>query len=166
MKIINKGSATPGRRHNQYLLMSISLIVLLPVLSSFLEHCAEDAAYSWHLIAKWLIFWGAGIRLFITGLRQAATPEYSAVTTSKLTPTERFTLIRRLGFANISLGITAILSIINDSWRMLAAIATSIYFGFAAIQHGACKHCNANEKLAFWYDTVMACCVVVYLFWQ
>jgi hypothetical protein len=165
MKTYNTPATHPAspRVSPAYLLMNIAFALVLPAVSSVAEHYIDKAAYCWHLVAKWLIFWGAGMRLFTAGLRQAATPEYTAIHILKLKGKESYVVIRELGFANISLGIMGILSVLNDSWRMLAALAGSIFFGFAALQHGARKPCGLNEKVAFWYDTLVSIGLTAYL---
>lgn len=166
MKKYNETKPASPALNKAYLMMNISFALLLPAISVVVEHYIDHATIAWHLVAKWLIFWGAGMRLFTAGIKQAATPEFTAINIFKIKGKESYVIIRELGFANISLGIMGILSALNDSWRMLAAIATGIFFGFAATQHCAKKPCSANEKVALCYDMFIFLALVIYLFSQ
>jgi hypothetical protein len=166
MKKYNETPSPSSTLNRFYLVMNLSFALLLPAISVMAEHFIDHTTITWHLAAKWLIFWGAGMRLFTAGIKQAATPEFTAINIFKMKGKESYVVIRELGFANISLGIMGILSVLNDSWRMLAAIATGIFFGFAAMQHCTKKPCSANEKVALAYDAVIFLSLLAYLFSQ
>ncbi|MFT3704327.1 MAG: hypothetical protein QM802_18305 [Agriterribacter sp.] len=138
-----------------YLGMNIALLCVLPTLCIITETITEETPLHWTLIGKWFIFWAAGVRLFTAGIKQASNPEFTAHEIFKLKNTESLIVIRELGFANISLGVMGILSLINEHWRLLGAIASSIFFGLAALQHFSRKPDSINEYVALVYDSVV-----------
>jgi hypothetical protein len=76
---------------------------------------------------------------------------------------ESFVVIRELGFANISMGIMGILSVINNNWRPLAAIVGGLYPGLAGFQHLFKKPDSRNEVIAMLYDLCVFVVVLFYL---
>lgn len=138
-----------------YLAMNIALLFVLPTLCIITEIVKEEIPLHWTLVGKWFIFWAAGIRLFTAGIKQASNPEFTATEIFKLKGRESLVIIRELGFANISLGTMGMLSLINEHWRLLGAIASSIFFGLAALQHFSREPTSINEWIALVYDSVV-----------
>jgi hypothetical protein len=166
MKRNNDPATDPASLSPFYFVMSVGFALLLPASSALAEHIVDNARINWNLPAKWLIFWGVGIRLFTAGLKQASTPEHMAIQILKLRTRESFVVIRELGFAKIALGIMGILSVLNDNWRMLAAIASMIFFGFSALQHSIRKPGCSKECIALLYDAFITVCLAIYLLTQ
>jgi hypothetical protein len=146
-----------------YLWMNISLVFTLPLLSIIAETWTEHSPVSWELVGKWSIFWAIGIRLFTAGIKQASSPEFTATSIFKLKGRESYVVIRELGFANISLGVMGILSVINDNWRVIAAITGGLFFGLAALQHCLKKADSRNEVVAMLYDLLVFFGILFYL---
>ena len=147
-------SKNPGKINKAYLMMNIGLLLILPFASLITESFLEKMPMSPGLFVKWFIFWAAGIRLFTAGIKQASNPEFTATKIFRLLKPETYVIIRELGFANIALGVMGILSLLNDSWRILAAISCSIFFGLAAVQHSLRETFGDNELTATLYDAV------------
>ncbi|HTE25906.1 DUF6790 family protein [Flavitalea sp.] len=145
-----------------YVIMNISLLCILPAASVTAEIVKEQIPIHWTIVAKWFIFWAAGIRLFTAGLKQAANPEFTAREIFRFTSKDSYVVIRELGFANIALGAMGILSVINEHWRLLAAITSCIFFGFAALQHYSKKPDTPNEFVALVYDTSVFIILLVF----
>ena len=123
------------------------MLLVLPLLSIGGEIIFEHESFTWMLIGKWFVFWATGIRLFTAGISQSTNPSFTG-RIFKMKTQESFVVIRELGFANISLGVMGILSVINDHWRILAAITGSLFFGLAGIQHLFKKSGSTNEIIA------------------
>jgi hypothetical protein len=145
-----------------YVIMSISLLCILPAASTTAEVIKENIPLQWCLVAKWFVFWAVGIRLFTAGLSQAANPEFTAREIFRFMSKDSYVVIRELGFANIALGAMGILSVINEHWRLLAAIISGIFFGFAALQHFSKKPDSSNEFVAMVYDTSVFVILIVF----
>ena len=57
-----------------YLVSVILLLLVFPAGSVAVEDLAHGGnADLLHLVGKWFVFWGAGVRLFIAGLRQVGS---------------------------------------------------------------------------------------------
>jgi hypothetical protein len=156
-------AANPVKKNNYFfLIMNISLALILPVLSIAGETILDNASFTWELIGKWFIFWAVGIRLFTAGINQASNPGFTARIFNMRTQ-ESFIVIKELGFANISLGVMGILSVINNNWRLLAAVTAGLFFGLAGIQHVFRKPDNRNEMIAMLYDLFVLLVILFYL---
>jgi hypothetical protein len=160
-------STGKGKKFNSFLIMNIGLLVVGPILSVILEMTVEHESFDWLLFGKWFVFWTTGIRLFTAGISQCSNPAFTA-RIFKIRTSESYGVIRELGFANISLGVIGILSLINDQWRTLAAIAGSLFFGLAAIQHLIKKPASLNEMVAMIGDLfvliILLLCLTLVIF--
>ncbi len=164
-KLLTKTTIDPagtGRKFNSFLWMNLSLLCVLPLLSIFGEIIFEHESLSWMLVGKWFVFWTTGIRLFTAGISQSSNPAFTA-RIFKMKNQESQVVIRELGFANISLGVMGILSVINDHWRILAAITGSLFFGLAGIQHLFKKSDSTHERIAMTGDLFVFVILVSYL---
>jgi hypothetical protein len=155
-------SKNPDKINKAYLIMNIGLLLILPLVSLITESIFEKTPVSPGLFVKWFIFWAAGIRLFTAGITQTSNPAFTATKIFRLKP-ETYVIIRELGLANIALGVMGILSLLNDSWRMLAAISCSIFFGLAALQHSLRETFGYNELIAALYDAIVCIVLLLYL---
>jgi hypothetical protein len=145
-----------------YLIMNILLLLILPGLSVAGGFVLEHEPLDWNLVGKWFIFWAIGIRLFTAGINQTSNPGFTAKIFQMKTQ-ESFIVIKELGFANISLGIMGILSVINDNWRLLAAIVGGLFLGLAGFQHLFKKPDSRNEVIAMLYDLSVFTIILFYL---
>jgi hypothetical protein len=148
---------------NSFLVFHLAILVILPVLSVFGDSYFENERLDWQLMGKWFIFWAIGIRLFVAGIKQASNPEYTATKIFHLKKGEGLIVIRELGFANISLGVMGILSVINNNWRLIAAVTGGLFFGLAGIQHLFNKSIGRNESIAMFGDLFVLLMVALYL---
>jgi hypothetical protein len=155
--------AKAGKQNYGYLLMSLLLAVILPLLSVLWEHYYELEPYGWELIGKWFIFYAIGIRLFTAGISQASNPAFTS-SILHLKTRESFVVIRELGFANLSLGVMGILSALNNNWRVLAAISGGLFFGLAGILHLLRKPETRNEMIAMCYDLFVMVVIIFFLY--
>ena len=151
-----------GRNHHSFLLISLGILFVLPLLSITGELVFEHESPTWMLVGKWFVFWTTGIRLFTAGISQSSNPAFTA-RIFKMKTQESYIVIRELGFANISLGVMGILSVINDHWRILAAITGSLFFGLAGIQHLFKKPDSTNEMIAMIGDLFVFIILLSYL---
>ena len=128
----------------------IALIAVLPITAALLESRIDQVSLNSANYWKWFIFWGVGIRLFFKGIKLASTPQ------SHLTLLE-------LGFANMALGSMGILSVINDQWRLIAAIAGAIYFGLADMLRLLKKTDGRHERVALVYNILVFLGLVAFM---
>ena len=144
----------------------IALIAVLPLVTAVFGSRFDQAALSWPMYWKWFIFWGMGIRLFFKGVKLASTPQSTSLNLSSFKTRESYLLLLELGFANMALGSMGILSVINDQWRLIAAIAGAIYFGLADMLRLLRKPGNRHELVALLYNVLVFTGLVGYLISQ
>ncbi len=94
-------------------LLNILLFIILPVTSVGVEVFVKNIPADPGLIGTWFIFWAAGVRLLVNGIKRV-----------RLTPVS--SVMRELGFANIIISIVVLLSVFNSNWRPVAGCC--IYF--------------------------------------
>ena len=107
-----------------YFVVVILLLRILPVASVALEALWTRGSLDLlFLTSKWFVFWGVGMRLFIAGVRQAIQPRFTAEEIFGLAGSASFALVRELGFANLSIGLLGMCSLLRSGWIVPAAIA-------------------------------------------
>jgi len=108
------------------------------------------------LLGKWAVFWAVGVRLFTAGLRQAINPEFTAREILGISGKEPLQVIQELGFANISMGLLGLLTLLQGNWTIPAAISGGLFYGLAGIRHIFKAGRNPLENVAMLSDLVMA----------
>ncbi|HLA58880.1 MAG TPA: DUF6790 family protein [Puia sp.] len=156
------GAASVKKKNYSYLFINVLLAIILPLLSVLWDCLYEHETFSWELIGKWFIFFAVGIRLFTAGISQASNPAFTGGI-FKMKTTESFAIIRELGFANISLGVMGILSVLNNNWRVMAAVTGGLFLGLAGIYHLFKKPDSSNELIAMVYDLFALVIIILYL---
>jgi len=140
------------KKLNLYLISVLLFMLVLPVVSTTIDLEIHGLLLNWPLAGKWLIFWAIGVRLFIAGIRQATKPAFTAQQIFRISGSESFPVIRELGFANICMGLIAMLSLFQPAWRMPAAASGGLYFGLAGLLHVFKKPESRNEFIALISD--------------
>ena len=141
----------------------IALITVLPITATWLESRVDETPPTWPIYWKWFIFWSVGFRLFFKGVRLASTPRVTGLSLLSFSNRESYLLLLELGFANMALGVMGILSVINDQWRPIAAIAGAIYFGLSDLLRLLKKPAGRHEKVALAYNLLAFAGLVGYL---
>ncbi len=85
------------------------------------------------LIGKWFVFWPVGVRLFVAGMRQVAQPRFTAEHIFQINDRAVFHIIREVGFGNLAKGNLGLLTLLNPTFLLPAAIAVALYYGLAGI---------------------------------
>ena len=116
-----------------YLYIVVLLMGLLPLFSVSVEAFAGRAAHAdtLHLVGKWFVFWSVGVRLFLAGLRQSVQPRYTAEKIFGLEKDAPLHVIQELGFANISIGLSGLLSLANRESCIPAAVTGATFYCLA-----------------------------------
>lgn len=146
-----------------YLINVVLTMLVLPIICILVQGVHVHALPFWALVGKWFVFWAVGVRLFIAGLRQAIKPSFTATEIFNIPGTGSFPIVRELGFANISMGLGGILSLLKPEWSEIMAIVGGLYFGVAGVQHVMKKPDSANERIALISDLFILVVLVVYL---
>jgi hypothetical protein len=147
----------------RYLFIVIATSIVLPVTALLIANAIDASGISFQSFCKWFVFFAAGVRLFIAGLKQVFQPKFTAQEIFRISTTEVFPIIRELGFANICFGLVGLLSVFLPEWRIVSAFASGIYFGLAGILHLIKKPANTNEKIAMVSDLYIFTVLAVYV---
>jgi hypothetical protein len=115
------------------------------------------------LIGKWFVFWGVGVRIFLAGLRQSIQPRYTAEKILGIKNDEQLIVVQELGFSNLSLGVLGILTILDRSWLLPAAIVGALFYGLAGVRHIFSKQRNSLENGAMISNIFLFIVLLCYL---
>jgi hypothetical protein len=148
-----------------YLAIVILLMGVLPVGSILVEHFGGDPAGAdwWGLIGKWFVFWSVGVRLATAGLRQIVQPAFTAKEIFEIEDDRAQIVVQELGFANLAIGLIAILTIVAPQWTPAAALVGAAFYGLAAARHVVCCGGNRNEMIANVSDIFIVAVLAAYL---
>jgi hypothetical protein len=136
-----------------YLAMIILLMGVFPALSVLIECCILHSGVDvLFLIGKWFVFWGVGVRLMLAGLRQIANPTFTADVIFGVKEKAALTLVQELGFANISIGLLGVLTLVRNEWVVPAAITGGLFYGLAGVKHLIKGQRNPTENIAMVSD--------------
>jgi hypothetical protein len=138
-----------------YLISVVLLLFVLPAASVAADALLRGSPDIVFLIGKWFVFWGVGIRLFLAGLRQVMQPQFTAESIFGLKDRAAHTIVRELGFANLSMGTLGLLSLAYAGWIVPAAIVGGLYYGFAGLGHLVRNNRNAQEQTALVSDLLI-----------
>jgi hypothetical protein len=139
-------------------------MLALPVGSIYVEYSyLHSTAPLILLVGKWFVFWSAGVRLFLAGLRQFFQPRFTAEQILGIKSDDALPLVRELGAANFATGVVGIASLAKPSFTLPVAIAAAIFYGIAGIRHVAGSNRTRNENIAMISDLFVALILALYL---
>ena len=146
-----------------YIAMILLLMLVLPVGSVLVEIFAWHSDTTWiALIGKWFVFWGVGMRLAVAGGLQVFAPVFTAGALDIKDPKANV-LIRELGFGNLAIGVTGVLSLILPMWTLAAAMCGGLFYGFAGTQHALTRKRNMSENWALASDLFLFLVMAAYV---
>ncbi len=135
-----------------YFASVILFLLVLPVVSISAETLLSHHAMSMALVGKWFVFWGVGVRLFLTGIRQVLQPRFTAEEIFGIHDPGSFAIVREVGFANLSMGLLGLCTLFQSEWLVPAAIVSGLYYGLAGAGHVFSQERNAKEYMAMISD--------------
>jgi hypothetical protein len=112
---------------------------------------------------KWFVFWGIGVRLVLAGISQVARPAFTASTIFRIKDTAAEKIVSELGYANVSMGLAGMLSLLSPAWTASAGLTGGLFLGLAGIKHAMNAERSTKENVAMATDLLVACVVAVYL---
>jgi hypothetical protein len=136
---------------------------VLPIASVMIDHAyfAQQTPVI-VLVGKWFVFFCAGLRLALWGLRQFLQPRFTSETIFGIKG-EASLLIRELGVANFALGVVGIISLFKPTFTMPVAIAAGILFGVAGLRHVAEGGKSSQERIAMVSDLFAFVILAIYV---
>ena len=152
-----------------YIAIVALLTVVLPLGSALVEHALPGAAPFLALVGKWFVFWAAGVRLVLAGVRQLFQPEFTARQIFRIEGADAFPLVREIGAGNLALGAVGAASLLRPDFILPVAIAAAIFYGIAGFRHLQERDRSLNETVAMGTDlfvfAVLAAYAVYALLW-
>lgn len=139
------------------------LTFALPIVSAAIDHWYFGSATP--VIAslgRWFVFWAAGVRLMLAGIRQILRPQFTARQIFQITDGGVLPIVRELGFANFATGVVGTISIGYVSFVLPVAIAAAIFHGLAGVQHATIKERTSNQTIALASDLFVFAMLAVY----
>ncbi len=140
-----------------YIVLVVVLTILAPIGSAVTEVYGLHAPGS--LIAylgKWYVFWAGGVRLFLAGLRQVFQPAWTLKAIFEIESAEPKPIVQELGFANLSMGLLCMMSLIEPRLMVAGAIVSGIYYGLAGLRHATDETRNTNQNVALLTDVLVS----------
>ncbi len=147
-----------------YLVVVILLMGILPVVSILIEYSGLAASADlWSLVGKWFVFWSVGVRLALAGIRQVVQPAFTAEEIFGIGDKAARIVVQELGFANLAMGVLAIVTLAAPQWVAAAALAGAIFYGLAGARHVLKGGQNRNEMIAAVSDIFIFAVLAAYL---
>jgi hypothetical protein len=135
----------------------------LPIASIAIELLVRPEAGLIAVAGKWFVFWGVGIRLFLAGISQVVRPSFTASNIFRIKDAAAEKIVGELGYANVSMGLAGMLSLLSQAWVAPAGLTGGLFLGLAGIKHAMNTERSAKGNVAMTTDLLVACVVAVYL---
>jgi hypothetical protein len=140
------------------------LMLVFPLGSTVVEQFVTHGSVPLMLLAgKWFVFWSAGVRLFIAGLRQFFQPRFTSEQIFGIKSNDALPLVRELGIANFATGVVGMVSLAIPSFILPMAISGAIFYGVAGVRHLADSYRTSNENIAMTSDLFVSLIFIAYL---
>jgi hypothetical protein len=150
-----------------YIFIVAAFMIALPLISVLAEVLlGNHAGLSVALAGKWFVFWTVGVRLLVAGLRQMIQPRYTAEIILGIRSEDSWLIVRELGFANCAIGSIGIGSLYFPGWLLAAAIAGTIFYGLAGLNHCYHKARNTLQNFAMISDLFAAVVLIIFIVYR
>jgi hypothetical protein len=146
-----------------YVITVLLTTIALPIASIVIELLVRPEANVIAAAGKWFVFWGIGIRLFLAGISQVVRPSFTASNIFRIKDTAAEKIVTELGYANLSMGLGGVLSLLSQAWIVPAGLTGGLFLGLAGIRHAMNTDRSAKENVAMITDLLVTCVVAVYL---
>ena len=148
-----------------YAIVALTMVVA-PLLSIAAEYPGITGLGSLILIAtKWFAFWAVGVRLLLAGVTQILRPGFTLKGILGVDEARAHVVVQELGFANVSIGLAGILSILFSIWALPVAFIGGLFLGLAGVNHLMRPHRTMRETVAMVTDLwAAAILLAVFLF--
>ena len=137
-----------------YILLVLLQTLILPLVSTLI-HVAVGGGNPLIIAGIWWAFWGVGTRLTVAGISQLANPGRTAKGILGIDDAGAEQVVHELGYANLSMGLIALVAPFVPGWGILGAVGGAIYLGLAGFRHVTKRGKNLDENVATWTDLLV-----------
>ncbi len=145
-----------------YIVLVLLQTVVLPIASGSIA-LAITHGDPISTFGAWFLFWAVGTRLLVAGISQVIRPGFTVHNILGETNVGAAQIAQELGFANLSIGVGAIVAAFLGDWGIPAAIIGGLFLGLAGFRHLPKRHPNAKETVATWTDLLVFAVMAVYV---
>lgn len=149
-----------------YFFIVIATTIVLPIASALIDAQLNIEPFTWAgrvsvdqvLLAafgKWYVFWAGGVRLMLAGLRQSFAPGMTLRQIFEIDHPPSGHIVQELGFANISISLICLLSLLYPALMPAGAISAGVFYGLAGLQHIRKRERNPQRTLAMLTDLLV-----------
>lgn len=138
-----------------YFVFVIATTIVLPIASAVIDMAMAGWEAPTFFLAKWYAFWAGGVRLMLAGVRQSFAPGVTLKQIFEIDHPPSTHIVQELGFANLSIGLVCILSLLYPLLTPAGAISAGVFYGLAGLQHLRRGGRNAQRTLAMITDLIV-----------
>jgi len=136
-----------------YYAIILLTMVVLPIASIVGEMSTTTGVVSFVLVSiKWFAFWAVGVRLLLAGVSQILRPGYTLKGILGIDEPRAHVIAQELGFANVSIGLAGLLSIVFSIWALPVAFIGGLFLGLAGFNHMRRPDRGLRENVAMISD--------------
>ena len=137
-----------------HLTIVVLTMLIIPLFCVYAQKNGDEQLIP--LIGKWFLFWGAGVRLTIAGIRQIIAPQLTVEGIFGVHDPRIWPLAQELGFWNLSVGILCMVTLLRYEWRQVLALASGLFFLAAGVKHVLSDHRTLEANTAMVSDIGIA----------
>jgi len=147
-----------------YLAAVLLLTVLLPVVSIYAQISTVTSPQSLALlVGTWLVFWSAGVRLFVDGSLQFFRPKFTSEEIIGIPGEDAFPVLQELGVLNMAIGLVAMVSLVVPQFRFPVALIAAVSYGVAGARHATDSERTGNATAAMVSDIFVSAVLSIYV---
>ncbi|QFR31653.1 hypothetical protein [Ancylobacter sp. TS-1] len=136
-----------------YYALIVLTMVVAPVISIGAEFGSITSLGGFVVAAtKWFAFWAVGVRLLLAGVSQILKPGFTLKTILGVEAPHAHVIVQELGFANVSIGLAGLLSIVFSIWALPVAFIGGLFLGLAGLNHMRRPDRGLRENVAMISD--------------
>ncbi|MCS0501013.1 hypothetical protein [Ancylobacter mangrovi] len=152
-----------------YYAIILLTMVVLPIVSISAELATTTGIGGFLLVCiKWFAFWAVGVRLLLAGVSQIWKPGFTLKSILGVDDPRAHVIAQELGFANTSIGLAGLLSMVFTSWVLPVAFTGGVFLGLAGLNHLRRPERSLRESVAMvsdlWGSAVLLIAFVLSLF--
>ena len=137
-----------------YIVLVLLQTLALPLASGSIQ-LAVSGGNPLIVFGLWWAFWGVGTRLAVAAASQLANPGRTARGILGIEDRSAELVVHELAFANLSMGLVALVCPFVSGWGILGAAPGAVYLGLAGLRHVTKAGKNVEETVATWTDLLV-----------